>query len=161
MQHERLVAAASKYQKNIWEQRHLQEHVPVGDQIVSPTSPTWKTQNSGLHSDKLKTSRNVGLSRNEPLQWNLERINTNRGAETAGYVEQENRVNFALIFCTSASKRTKNKQTKNKKVQEKLQRNSSGVKAYPRPRHSIRRDAWVTNIVLVDRNKAWRGGKKL
>lgn len=42
MQHERLVAAASKYQKNIWEQRHLLEHVPVGDQIVSPTSSTWK-----------------------------------------------------------------------------------------------------------------------
>lgn len=39
MQHDRLVAAASKYQKNIWEQRHLQEHVPVGDQIVSPPPP--------------------------------------------------------------------------------------------------------------------------
>lgn len=38
-QHDRLVAAASKYQKNIWEQRHLQEHVPVGDQIVSPPPP--------------------------------------------------------------------------------------------------------------------------
>lgn len=111
-QHERLIAVVQLYQKNMKENWHVQVHF-LGDcdQIVSLTE-------SLKPLDLIftcKISMNVGLSKINLADH--ERINMNCVAETVGYDGKEKIVNFAFIFCMSAS-------TRKTKVKEKLKRNS-------------------------------------